>query len=181
MHCGPIAFNIVSNSHLFHSKSFDLPIPKIWYSKIWQWKSKVKFMGEVKVQSHNLGPISYRLPSFWFHVKPPSYCYDRPFKHLTFKSKVKVIAQGHLVWITSYPLISLSFHVDRLSGSWIQLFQKLTLKIQGQGHGWDQVPCRNVSLTSYRLISHSFHDNRPSHSWDTAVSKFDVEISRSTP
>ena len=41
--------NIVSNSHLFHSKSIDLPIPKIWQLKIWPWKSKVEVMGEVKV------------------------------------------------------------------------------------------------------------------------------------
>ena len=49
------------------------------------------------------------------------------------KSKVKVIAQGHIVGITSYPLISLSSHVDQ-----------------------------------------------PSHSWDTAISKFDLDNSRSS-
>ena len=38
-HC---ASNIVSNSHLFHSKSIILPIPKIWLLKVWPWKSKVK-------------------------------------------------------------------------------------------------------------------------------------------
>ena len=57
-HC---ASNIVSNSHLFHSKPIDLPIPKIWLLKIWPWKYKVKVMGEVKVLSHNLGPTSYQI------------------------------------------------------------------------------------------------------------------------
>ena len=105
----------------------------------------------------------------------------------------------------------------------IQLFKRLTLKIQGQGHGWGQssksqcesnipsthiplVPCQSalpflrysifkilpwkfkvkviaqghkVGITPYRLISLSFHVDRPSHSWDTAISKFDVENSRS--
>ena len=104
-----------------------------------------------------------------------------------------------------------------------QLFQKLILKIQGQGHGWGQssksqresnilsthiplVPCQSalpflrysifkiwpwkskvkviaqghkVGITTYRLISLSLHVNRPSRSWDTAISKFDVENSRS--
>ena len=54
------------------------------------------------------------------------------FKIWPWKSKVKVIAQGHKVGITPYRLTSLLFHVDR--------------------------PC---------------------HSWDTAISKFDVENSRS--
>ena len=36
--------DIVSNSHLFYSKSINLPIPKIWLLKIWPWKSKVKVM-----------------------------------------------------------------------------------------------------------------------------------------
>ena len=45
-HC---ASNIVSKSHLFHSKLITLPIPKIWLLNIWPWKSKVKVMGEAKV------------------------------------------------------------------------------------------------------------------------------------
>ena len=99
----------------------------------------------------------------------------------------------------------------------------MTLKIQGQGHGWGQssksqcessilsthiplVPCQSalpflrcsifkiwpwkskvrviaqghkVGITPYQLISLSFHVDRPCHSWDTAISKFDVEKSRS--
>ena len=105
----------------------------------------------------------------------------------------------------------------------MQLYKKLTLKIQGQGHGWGQssksqcesnilsthvplVPCQSalpflrysifkiwpwkskvkviaqghkVGITPHRLISLSFHVDRPCHSWDTAISKFDVENSRS--
>ena len=51
MHCRPTASlcvsNIVHNSHLFHSKWIDFPIPEIWLLKIWPWKSKVNVMGEV--------------------------------------------------------------------------------------------------------------------------------------
>ena len=99
----------------------------------------------------------------------------------------------------------------------------MTLKIQGQGHGWGQssksqcessilstniplVPCQaalpflrcsifkiwpwkskvkviaqghKVGITPYHLTSLSLHVDRPCHSWDTAISKFDVENSRS--
>ena len=56
------------------------------------------------------------------------------------KSKVKVIAQGHKVGITPHRLISLSFHVMSIGPPipGIQLFQTLMEKIQGQGHGWSQ-------------------------------------------
>ena len=111
--------DIVSNSHLFYSKSINLPIPIIWLLKIWPWKSKVKVMGEVKVLSHNLSPTSYRLTFFWFHVNSPSYCYDKAFlKILPSKSKVKVIAHSHTLGITSYRLISLSFLVDQPFSNW---------------------------------------------------------------
>ena len=60
----------------------------------------------------------------------------------------------------------------------IQLFQKLTLKIQGQGHGWGQ-SSKSKSLASYRPTSLWFRVNRPSHSWDTAFSKLDIENQRS--
>ena len=71
--------------------------PFLRYSifKIWPWKSKVKVMGEVGIESHNMGP-------------------------------------------TFYWLISLYFHDNRPSHSWLWLFQNLTLKIQGQGHGWGE-------------------------------------------
>ena len=58
----------------------------------------------------------------------------------------------------------------------IQLFKKLTLKIQGQSHGWGQSSSHNVSLTSYRLTSLWFHVNQPSHSWNTAISNLTLQI-----
>ena len=48
------------------------------------------------------------------------------------KSKVKVIAQ-------LYRLTSLLLHENQPSNSWHTLFQNLTLKIQGQGHGWGKM------------------------------------------
>ena len=51
-HC---ASNVVSTLHIFHSKSINLPIPKIWLLKFDLEKSKVKVMGEVKVLKSQLG------------------------------------------------------------------------------------------------------------------------------
>ena len=44
-----------------------------FFYKIWPWKSRVKVMGGVTVQSHNVGLTSYRFTSLSFHVKigPP--------------------------------------------------------------------------------------------------------------
>ena len=117
-HC---ASNIICNSHPFHSKWVDPPIPELqqfqyftfkiqgqghgwgqslksqcesiilsthilfvpWQSaipflrydffNIWPWKSKVKVMEEVNIESHNMGPTFYRLTSPSFHVNRPSH------------------------------------------------------------------------------------------------------------
>ena len=71
-----------------------LPFLRCSYLKNWPLKSKVKVMGEVKVQSHNVSLTSYWLTSLSFHVNLASHC-----------------------WVTT-------------------IFQNLTLKIKGQGHGW---------------------------------------------
>ena len=61
----------------------------------------------------------------------------------------------------------------------LQQFQYLTLKIQGQGHGWSQSLKSQCESIIYRLTSLSFHVNRPSHSWDSTFSKFDLDNPRS--
>ena len=81
-------------------------------------------------------PTSYRLKSRFSHVILPSHSYDTDFFKISpGKSKVKATAEGHIVGITLYRLISLSFVVNETLHSYIQLFKHLTLKIQGQGHG----------------------------------------------
>ena len=56
-------------------------LPFLRYSifKVWPWKSRVKVMGEVTVQSHNVGLTSYRLTSLSFHVNRPSHSWDTAF------------------------------------------------------------------------------------------------------
>ena len=49
------------------------------FFKIWPWKSKVKVMGKVTVQSHNVGLASYQITSFSFHVNRPTHSLDTAF------------------------------------------------------------------------------------------------------
>ena len=74
-----------------------LPFLRYHYFKIWPCKSKVKVIGEVKVQGHIVGPASYQLRHFSFHVDLPCLRYSY-FK--SWKSKVKVMCevrlQGHI-------------------------------------------------------------------------------------
>ena len=118
-------------------------IPFLRYSifKIWPWKSKAKVMGEVNVESHNMGPTFYRLTSLSFHVNWPSHSWDTTFSNFDLENprsrswvrwmlKVTTRVQNS---IDSHPSHSMSFGHPIPE---IQLFQNLTLKIQGQGHGW---------------------------------------------
>ena len=49
------------------------------YFKIWHWKSKVKVISEVKVESHNVGPTFSRLTSISFHVNRASHSWVATF------------------------------------------------------------------------------------------------------
>ena len=89
-----LTFKIQGQSHSSRSHSrynilsIHIPFVPCWsalpfltysYFKHWPWKSKVKVMGEVKVQSRNVSLTSYRLTSLWFHVNRPSHSWDTAF------------------------------------------------------------------------------------------------------
>ena len=111
----------------------ELTFPILRYSNFnnLPWRSKVKVICEVKVQSHNMGPTSYWLKSCFCHVNPPSHSYDTDFFKISpwkiysylkiwpWKSKVKVMGkvnfESHNMGPTSYRHTSLSFHVNRPS------------------------------------------------------------------
>ena len=124
------------DSHPFRSMWIGHPIPELQLFKIWPWKSRVKVMGEVTVQSHNVGLTSYRLTSLSFHVKRASHSWVTTIlKIWPWKSKVKVMGgvtvQSHKVGVISYRFTSLSFHVNRPSHSWDTVFSKFDLENQG--------------------------------------------------
>ena len=100
---------------------------------------KFKVMGEVKVKGNNVSLTSYWLTSLWFHVIWPSYSWNTALskfdlENSRLRSQLKVTKKVYHP-IDSYPFRSMSIGPP-IPG--IQLFQNLTLKIQGQGHGWGQ-------------------------------------------
>ena len=110
-------------------------IPEIQLFKIWPWKSRAKVMDEVKVTSHK-GYKSYRLTCLRSmsigHPIPMWFLGYGLFKIWPCISIVKVITPGPI----SYPLTSFSSRSIGLRIPEIWLSQNLTLKIQGQDHGW---------------------------------------------
>ena len=63
--------------------------------KIWRWKFKVQVMGEVKVESHNMGPTFIQITSLLFHVDRASHCWVKTF------SKFYLEIQGPKLWVRS--------------------------------------------------------------------------------
>ena len=59
--------------HPFCPCQSGIPFLSYDFYKIWPWKSRVKVMGEVTLQSHNVGLTSYRLTSLLFHVNRASH------------------------------------------------------------------------------------------------------------
>ena len=115
----------------------DLPFPRYSILKIWPWKSKVK----VIAQGHKVAITPYRLISLLFHVDRPCHSWDTAISKFDVensrsrswvRSKLKVIT-----WlqhsVDSHPFRSMSIE-HPVPELW--LFQNLTLKIKGQGHGW---------------------------------------------
>ena len=83
--------NILSTHIPFVPCQSGIPFLSYDFFKIRPWKSKVKVMGEVTVQSHNVGLASYRLTSLLFYVNRPSHSWDTAFLNLTLEIK----GQGH--------------------------------------------------------------------------------------
>ena len=107
--------------------------------KIWPWISKVK----VIAQGHKVGITPYRLISLSFHVNRPAHSWDtailkfdvensRSGSWVRSKLKVRTWVQHS---VDSHPFCSMSIGHTIYQ---LRLFQNLTLKIKGQGHGWGQ-------------------------------------------
>ena len=72
-----------------------LPFLRYNIFKIWPWKSRVKVMGAVTIQSHNVDLASYRLESISIHVNRPSQSWDTDFTIWPWKSK----GQGQMAMV----------------------------------------------------------------------------------
>ena len=159
-------------------------IPFLRYSifKIWPWKSKVKVMGVVDIESHKVVVTSYRLTSLSFHVNRPPHSWDTIFSKFDLENPrlrswvrwpLKVTAWvQHSIDSHPFNSMSIGYPIPEICKIWPW---KSKVKVTGEGN----VESHKVGVTSYRFTSLSFHVNRPFHSWDTAFSKFDLENPRS--
>ena len=97
-------------------------------------------MVEVKVESHKVGVTAYRLTFLSLHVNRPSHSCDTAFSKfdlenprsrswVTWTLKVTIWVQ-HSIDSHHFNSMSIGHPIPE-----IRLFQNLTLKIQGQGHG----------------------------------------------
>ena len=124
---------------------YQLAVPFLRYAffKIWPWKSKVKVMVGVKVESHKVSVTSYSHTSLSFHVNRPSHSWDTAFskfdlENLRLRSWVRwtlKVTKWVQHSIHSHPFHSMSIG-HPIPEIW--LFQNLTLKFQSQGHGWGE-------------------------------------------
>ena len=90
-------YNILSTHILFIPCWSALQLLRCSYLKNWPWNSKVKVkvMGEVKVQCHNVSLTSYRRTSLLFHVNLATHCWVTTF------SKFDLEIQGSRSWMRS--------------------------------------------------------------------------------
>ena len=113
------------DSHPFDSMSIGHPIPDT-------------------TESHKVGVTSYRLTFLSFHVNRPSYSWDTAFSKFDLENPR---SRSWVTWtlkVTTWVQHSIDPHTfnSKSIGHPIPkirlFFQNLTLKIQGQGHGWGE-------------------------------------------
>ena len=98
-------------------------------------------MVEVYVESHNMGPTFYQLTSLSFQVNQPSHSWDTAFSKFDLENPRSRSWVRRMLIVTTWVQHSIDSHlfssmsIDQPIPE-IQHFQNLTLKIQGQGHGW---------------------------------------------
>ena len=81
------------------------------------------------------------------------------------------------IWLTYIPFVPCQLAFLFLRYGYLKNWPwkssiKLMKEIQVQGH--------IMGPKSYQLTSRSFHVNRPAYCWDMAISKFDLEVPRSS-
>ena len=152
--------NILSTHILFVPCQSAIPFLRYNFFKIWPWKSKVKVMSEVKVWSHNVSLTFYQLTSLSFHVNRPSHSWYTTFSNFDLENPRSKLWKRWILKVTTWVQHSIDshpFHSMSISHPIpeIQLFQNLTLKIQGQCHGWGQSlksQCESNILSTHILF-----------------------------
>ena len=87
--------SILSTNIPFLPCQSTLPFLRYSIFKIWPWNSRVKVMGEVTVQSHNVGLASYWLKPYRSVSIGPPIPEIQHFQNLTLKIKGQGHGRGH--------------------------------------------------------------------------------------
>ena len=163
------------NKEHFELWTLNLPIPQIqlFQNLTFKNQSQGHGWGQSSKSQNGFDFLSTRSPFVPCQLALPFLRCD----FLKFDLENRKRPRSKLKVIDSHPFCSMSIDPSIPE---IQLFQNLTLKIQGQGHERGQSP--KPQSVSHFLSIHIilFHVNQPSHSWNTAFTKFDLEKSRSS-
>ena len=180
----------------FRSILMSTRIPIYSYLKIWLWKSKVKVMGEVTVENHNMAPTFYRLRSLSFHVNRLSHSWDTNFQNLT----MKIQGQGHSLspqsrfntLSTHIPFIPCRSALPFLGYSYFKIWHwNFKVKVMGEIQSWKSQHGPNIQSDSYPFRSMSIGhpipelwlfakfdlENKGSRSWVRSQSKVTMWVS----
>ena len=130
-------FNILSTHILSVACQSALPFLRYSIFKLWPWKSKLK----VITLDHKVGITPYRLISLSFHVNWPCHSWDAAISKFDDNNSRSRSWVRSKLKVTTYVQHSVDLHLLRSMSIGhpmpeLRLFQKLTLKIKSQGHGW---------------------------------------------
>ena len=98
--------------------------PLLRYSnfRLWPRNPKVKVMGVVKGQCHTVGPVSYQLTSFSFHINQTNNSRDLTLKHPRSRSWVR--SKVKVTYYTQYRTDALPFHLTSIGPTIPEIWPK---------------------------------------------------------
>ena len=127
-------------------------------------------MGEITVESHNVGLTSYRFTSLSFHVNRPSHSWDTAFSKFDLENPWSRSQNRYNTLSTHIPFVPCRSALPFLGHSYFKI-SRWKFKVMGVV----KVESHNMGPSFSRLASLSFHVKLASHSWVTTYSKFDLE------
>ena len=110
------------------------PFLRSSYFRLWPWNfnSRVKVMGVVKGQGHTIGPVSYQLLSFSFHINQTNNSWEL-FQNLTLKhprSRSWVRSKVKVTYCTQHPTDALPFRFTSIGTTIPEIWPKVCLTLK---------------------------------------------------
>ena len=123
----------------------------------------LKVMGVVKGQCHTVGPVSYQLTSYSFHINQTNYSWDTTISKFdieTYKVKVmsEVKGQGHILYPVPNQCTPFSFHINQTNHSWDMA--KIVFDLEKTHQKFLTKICQNKSFQQncFNILSSNNHD-----------------------